>query len=29
MLDPRSPAATLLGPLRLLRVDVTEAKTMS
>ena len=27
MLDPRSPAATLLEPLRLLRVDVTEAST--
>ena len=27
MLDPRSPAATLLEPLRLLRVDVTEATT--
>jgi hypothetical protein len=27
MLDPRSPAATLLEPLRLLRVNVTEAST--
>ena len=27
MLDPRSPAATLLEPLRVLRVDVTEAST--
>ena len=27
MLNPRSPAATLLEPLRLLRVDVTEAST--